>query len=91
MASKDIQRVCAKISNGTRTYVIRGRRKDVAHDKDELPWFVAIFRPDQPEVVYTTDVSEAQCFSSLISADTYAVYLDDMSKEHVHAVDVLNA
>lgn len=90
MAKNDLKKVIAAApQNGTRVYVIRGRRNDQPHTANESPWFVAIFTPDsEAEIEYTTDVKQAQGFSSLISADLHAIELNNRSSTHFHAVDV---
>ena len=71
------------------TYIIRARRNDKAHTKDESPWYFAVASEGSTSPVYTTDKHEARQFNSLLSADSYAIALDMDSPEYQHAVDVL--
>ena len=70
-------------------YVLQSRRRDAEHKDDAMPWYVQRFDASQKQAVYTTDVKDAQTFSSLISADSYAIALDGDNPEYHHVVDVL--
>lgn len=76
--------------NGTKVYVIQSRRRDMPHKANEMPWYLARADVNQVDPVYTTDPKEAQTFSSLISADLYAVALDQDNPTYHHMVDVLS-